>query len=111
TRRRQGCWRPLAGRKACAPSGRVRFLKRSHQVLRKEELVRRFKTISGAGVALGLAALSALQLHSQGKTIDWRYFGGDKAFTRYSPADQITRDNVRNLRIVWRRPATNASFK
>src|SRR5262249_3415178 len=60
TRRRQGCRRPLAGRKACATSGRVRFLKRRHQVLRKEELVRRFKTISCAGVWVGPAAVDGL---------------------------------------------------
>src|SRR5688572_25706069 len=39
---------------------------------------------------------------------EWRYFGGDKAFTRYSPLAQITRDNVRGLRIAWRRPAVNS---
>jgi glucose dehydrogenase len=38
---------------------------------------------------------------------EWRYFGGDKAFTRYSQLDQITRDNVKDLRIVWRRPAVS----
>ena len=25
---------------------------------------------------------------------EWRYFGGDKAFTRYAPLDQINRRNV-----------------
>ena len=33
-----------------------------------------------------------------------------KAFTRYSPADQITRDNVKNLQIVWRRPAVDENL-
>ncbi len=73
--------------------------------------MRPFNMLIGAGLPIGLAAASVLHVHSQGKTIDWRYFGGDKAFTRYSPADQITRDNVKNLRVVWRRPATNAGFK
>lgn len=73
--------------------------------------MRRFNTLIIAGLAAGFAAASALHVQSQGKTVDWRYFGGDKAFTRYSPADQITRDNVKNLRIVWRRPATNPGFK
>ena len=40
----------------------------------------------------------------------WRYFGGDKAFTRYAPLDQINRDNVEDLRILWRRPAVDAVF-
>src|SRR5262249_46315796 len=101
-------------RSVCGISSDGYGLRRATEVFdvaRKEELVRRFTTFIGAGATLGLIALSVLRLQSQGKTIDWRYFGADKAFTRYSPADQITRDNVRNLRIVWRRPATNPSFK
>jgi len=35
----------------------------------------------------------------------WRTYGGDKGFTRYSSLDQINRENVTNLRPVWRRPA------
>ena len=41
---------------------------------------------------------------------EWPYYGGDKSFARYSPLDQIDRDNVRNLEIVWRRPAVDAVF-
>jgi len=66
-------------------------------------------TLLAAGALV--AAMGTVSTHSQGRTVDWRYFGGDKAFTRYSPADQINRDTVKNLRIVWRRPATNDSFK
>ena len=40
----------------------------------------------------------------------WSYFGGDNAFTRYSPLDQIDRDNIGRVRIVWRRPAVGAVF-
>src|SRR5687767_15857268 len=38
---------------------------------------------------------------------EWRYYGGTKGFTRYSALDQINRDNVKNVRIAWRRPALN----
>jgi quinoprotein glucose dehydrogenase len=38
---------------------------------------------------------------------EWRYYGGNKGFTRYSALDQINRDNVKSLRIAWRRPAVN----
>lgn len=38
---------------------------------------------------------------------EWRYYGGNKGFTRYSTLDQINRDNVKGLRIAWRRPAVN----
>lgn len=33
---------------------------------------------------------------------DWSTYGGNLASQRYSPADQINRDNFRNLRIAWR---------
>jgi len=62
-----------------------------------------------AVVAAALASAAAVAIHSQERkpSTEWRYFGGNKAFTRYSPLDQITRDNVKNLRIVWRRPAVS----
>ena len=37
-----------------------------------------------------------------GKMVEWRYYGGDAASTKYSPLDQINRDNVKNLKIAWR---------
>ena len=38
---------------------------------------------------------------------EWRFYGGDAASTRYSPLDQINRDNVNDLEIVWRWKAAN----
>ena len=73
--------------------------------------MRRLHQVLGVALALGFAGAGGLRVSTQGKTIDWRYFGGDKAFTRYSPADQINRTNVRSLQIAWRRPATTPSFK
>src|ERR1051326_704172 len=35
----------------------------------------------------------------------WPNHSGDKGSTKYAPLDQIKKDNVRNLRIVWRRAA------
>ena len=67
----------------------------------------RHRKLSGAGALIILIAAVTLTVRSQGRTVEWRYFGGDKAFTRYSSADQITRDNVKNLRIAWRRPAVD----
>jgi glucose dehydrogenase len=37
-------------------------------------------------------------------------YGGDEGNTKYVPLDQITRDNVKNLRIVWRRPAVDGQL-
>src|SRR3984957_10658842 len=41
---------------------------------------------------------------------EWRAFGSDLSFTRYSPLDKINASNVKNLRIVWRRSAVDARF-
>lgn len=32
---------------------------------------------------------------------EWRFYGGDPGHTKYSPLDQITKDNVDQLQIVW----------
>jgi len=64
--------------------------------------------MSGA-LAVGLAAAALTAIHAQERANyrEWRYFGGDRGFTRYSALDQINRDNVKTLRIVWRRPAVS----
>jgi quinoprotein glucose dehydrogenase len=33
---------------------------------------------------------------------EWRYYAGDAGSTKYSPLDQINRENVKDLRIAWR---------
>ena len=38
---------------------------------------------------------------------DWRYYGGDAQSTKYSPLDQINRDNVSKLQIAWTWKAQN----
>jgi glucose dehydrogenase len=65
-----------------------------------------------ATLILGLAAAPAGVTQSRDRPAgtEWRYFGGDKGFTRYSALDQINRDNVKNLRIVWRRSAVSDKF-
>ena len=40
----------------------------------------------------------------------WREYGADAGATKYSSLDQITRDNVGDLRIVWSRPAVDPSI-
>ena len=69
----------------------------------------RFQRMMIASLSLSLVVVAASVIRSQGRApaAEWRYFGGNKAFTRYSPLDQINRDNVKNLRIVWRRPAVS----
>ncbi|MFN8058674.1 MAG: PQQ-binding-like beta-propeller repeat protein [Vicinamibacterales bacterium] len=51
----------------------------------------------------------ALAQHGTAKG-EWRTHGGDAGSTKYSPLDQITRENVATLRIAWRRPAVDAAI-
>src|SRR5688500_9527996 len=67
-------------------------------------------TLCAVAAAIAVVASQAPQPpfdSAQGKRTEWRYYGGSKGFTRYSALDQIDRDNVKNLRIAWRRPALN----
>ncbi len=41
---------------------------------------------------------------------EWRVYSGDNGARKYSPLDQIRRDNVGQLRIAWRRPDIDASL-
>jgi quinoprotein glucose dehydrogenase len=40
---------------------------------------------------------------------EWRFFSGDNGATRYSPLDQITRTNVKNLKVAWTWKSDNFS--
>jgi quinoprotein glucose dehydrogenase len=42
---------------------------------------------------------------------DWPAYAASNASTRYSPLDQINKDNVGNLRIVWRQSVTPAEVR
>src|ERR1700758_1794597 len=62
----------------------------------------------GLGIVLCSVVLFLHQsLHAQRGTSggQWPNHSGDKGSTKYAPLDQINRNNVRNLRIAWRRPA------
>jgi quinoprotein glucose dehydrogenase len=32
---------------------------------------------------------------------EWRFYGGDQGSMKYSPLDQINRENVKNLKVAW----------
>ena len=61
---------------------------------------------SGVAALLGsiIAVAGAQPKRASG---EWQSYGGDKGFNRYSPLSQINRDNIKNLRVVWRRPAVD----
>ena len=71
---------------------------------------RRVTTASTVCAAVATAILALAASQTRPPHTEWRYYGGDKGFTRYSALDQITRDNVSRLRIAWRRPAVNGKL-
>jgi glucose dehydrogenase len=64
------------------------------------------------GLSVGLLVVGSLEVRTQqGATQGgWRYWGGDAGVTKYSTLDQIGPANVKSLRIVWRRPAVDATL-
>ena len=51
---------------------------------------------------LALALSLLLSLPAFADEVDWPYYGADQGGKRYTPADQINRDNFDQLRVVWR---------
>jgi quinoprotein glucose dehydrogenase len=49
-----------------------------------------------------LSATLPLAAQSGAKHGEWRSYAAEPGSTKYSPLDQINRDNVKNLRIAWR---------
>src|SRR6186713_1570050 len=61
-------------------------------------MARRFLALAG------LLVVTVVSLAAQYGTTngEWRSYAGEPGSTKYSPLDQINRDNVKNLRIAWR---------
>ncbi|HEX5431417.1 MAG TPA: PQQ-binding-like beta-propeller repeat protein, partial [Bryobacteraceae bacterium] len=61
-------------------------------------------------ILVGMAAswmAAPLPAQSGAANGEWRVYGGDAGNTRYSPLDQITAANAKNLQVVWRWKAQN----
>jgi glucose dehydrogenase len=56
-------------------------------------------------VYLGFLILLLSNMPTSGKDglkkAEWRFYGGDAGGTKYSPLDQINRDNVKTLKVAW----------
>jgi glucose dehydrogenase len=71
----------------------------------------RLKSVLGVALIVVVGAGAVVVRSQQPRAMrEWRYYGADHAFTRYSPLDQVTRDNVKNLKVAWRRPAVNSTL-
>src|SRR3954470_8019570 len=53
------------------------------------------------GVVLLLLLAAGAESQRSAGNGEWRRIGGDAGSTRYSPLDQITRQNVANLKLAW----------
>ena len=65
----------------------------------------------GLSVAVSLAIVMNVGAQQGVKGGQWPNHSGDKGSTKYSPLDQINKNNVRNLHIVWKRPAAADEFR
>ena len=57
---------------------------------------------AAAVLAVLVGATLAVRGQSGARNGEWPTYGGDLGNTRYSPLDQITRDNFKNLQVAWR---------
>ena len=57
-----------------------------------------------------LFSLGVAQVLAQSPGDQWRHYAGDLAATKYSPLDQIARDNVQDLEVAWERVAVDRSI-
>src|SRR5262245_66257822 len=57
-------------------------------------------------VLLGLSAAACSMSAQTPASGEWRAYASTIASTKYSPLDQINKNNVKNLRIAWRQSVT-----
>ena len=66
---------------------------------------------AAAAVALLFAGLGIKsRAQGQARQGEWRHYSGDNGGKKYAPLDQITKANVAQLRVAWRRPQVSAEF-
>ena len=59
-------------------------------------------TVACVVFSIGGASSNAQNGRTSGPIVQWPTYGGNLASHRYSPADQITKDNFNTLQIAWR---------
>src|ERR1700722_18387395 len=68
-------------------------------------------SVFAARLISSAAIFSSVVIAQSNPGAEWRTYGGDKSFNRYSPLDQINRDNANKLGIVWGRQAVDPSIR
>ena len=69
--------------------------------------VRNRRLVPGLCLVVLLVATGSVATQEGTANGEWRHYAGDLASTRYSPLDQIDRDNFNELELVWRMKADN----
>jgi quinoprotein glucose dehydrogenase len=69
---------------------------------RGSTMPRRLLLLSLAVLSVVLVATHARLAGQAGATTEWRSWGNDLANTKYSPLDQINKDNFSKLEVAWR---------
>ena len=67
--------------------------------------MRRASTLTLWLMATAIGTLATTTVRTQNG--EWRNYSGDSGSRKYSPLDQINKDNVKTLKIAWRRPAVD----
>ena len=68
----------------------------------KSESCLRWLAVALVGLPLGAQPVPLHAQRGAPQNGEWRTYGGDPGNSKYSPLDQITRDNFSRLRVVWR---------
>ena len=68
------------------------------------------QTLRGIAIAVAAIQASVGVQHGAAKG-EWPYYAADAGSTKYSPLDQINKDNVKDLRIAWRWKSDNLGPK
>jgi glucose dehydrogenase len=61
-------------------------------------------------VCVALLVEVTLAAQQGAKRGEWTVLGGDQGYTKYTPLDQINKNNVKTLRVAWRRPSLASEF-
>lgn len=56
----------------------------------------------GAWVTIASVSIASAQAGDDAAEGEWRAYGADKAGSKYSPLEQINKDNFTDLEIAWR---------
>ena len=72
--------------------------------------MRRHLRLLVASTLAASAVLSSVGAQHGIRNGEWRSYNGDAGSTKYAPLDQINKDNVSKVQVLWRRPAVDASL-